>query len=183
MAVKIRNKKNAFKQKVLPEEVESFMSIIVQELALFGKGLGRHTVKRVIEGCLKEYKISLKNSSYCYKTFERFLGRYNCVCKNLKNIDPACASQVTPENWTMMFANLDALVGVVHDIDSQNCPWTRWDEVPARFKYNIDEMATDTTQHRNKIVLPKWIHERLFQSTPQGDNIDKRFLFFLFFCN
>ena len=182
-AIQKKNKINASKQKILPEEVESFMSFIIQEMALFGKGLGQRQVKNVIEGCLREYKVSKNNSAYCAKTFERFLSRYNFVCKNMKNIDPACASQVTPENRTMMFANLDSLVGMVHEMDPQNCPWTRWDEVPARFKYNMDEMSTDPTQHRNKIVLPKWIHERLFQSTPQGDDVNKLVLFFLFTYN
>ena len=178
-AVERRNKKNASKQKILPKEVEDFMAVIVEELALFGKGLGRRTVKKVIEGCLKEYKLLKHDTAYCQKTFENFLKRYDYVCKNVKNIDPARASQVTPQNRAIMFANLDSLVEVVHAIDPLNCPWTRWEEVPARFKYNIDEMATDPTRHRNKIVLPKWIHERLFQSTPQGD-VYKLFLFF--FC-
>ena len=171
-----RNSKNASNQKLLPSEFESFISVLIEQMALIGKGLGRNKVKSLIEGCLREYKIGDSRTAFSQKTYERFLKKYDYTCKNVKNIDPARAAQVTPKNREMIFANLDSLVALTHEVDPQNCPWTRWEEVPARFKYNMDEMGTDPTQHRNKIVLPRWIVERLFQTTPQG-NVVKLFIF------
>ena len=164
-----KNKKNASVQKKLPADFEAFMACLVTEMAMCGKGLGRLTVKSLIEGCLREYKLSDTKNAYSQKTFERFLNEYDCTCKNVKNINPERALQVKPENRDIMFANLDSLVGLVNAVDPQNCPWTSWEEVPAKNKYNVDEMSTDPTSHRNKIVLPKWLHTALMQLTPQGN--------------
>ena len=164
-----RNKERASVLKKLPEEFEAFMLCLITEMATCGKGLGRRTVKSLVEGCLREYKLSDTKTAFSQKTFERFLKEYDCTCKNVKNINPERALQVKPENREIMFANLDSLVGLVNAIDKQNCPWTCWEEVPARNKYNVDEMSTDPTSHRNKIVLPKWLHMGLMQITPQGN--------------
>ena len=179
-----KNSKNASNVKLLPNEFECFMSVLIEQMALIGKGLGRNKVKSLIEGCLREYKIGDSRTAFSQKTYERFLKKYDYTCKNVKNIDPARAAQVTPENREMIFANLDSLVALTHEVDPQNCPWTQWDEVPAIFKYNMDEMGTDPTKHRNMIVLPRWIVERLFQTTPQGNwSIIKLFIFEHFFRN
>ena len=130
------------------------MSVIIGELALFGKGVGRKTVKKIIEGCLKEYTIEKARTAFSTSTYDRLLKRYDLKCKHVKNIDPVRVCQVTPENRTVMFANLDSIVQLTHEIDPINCPWKSWEEVPPRFKYNMDETATDPTKHRNKIVFP-----------------------------
>ena len=45
-AVERRNKKNALKQKILPKEVEDFMAVIVEELALCARVLVEEQLKR-----------------------------------------------------------------------------------------------------------------------------------------
>ena len=179
--IKERNRKNASCQKLLPPSFETFMQIFLKDMALIGKGLGRKTVRSLIKNCLKEYKISDKTSAFCEKTLENYLHKYDLQCKNVKNICPHRISQVTPANRTMMFANLDSIVGLVHEMDPTNCPWKSWEEVPARFKYNMDEMSTDPTNHRNKIVLSKNTMEQLMQCTPQGKvkNLQVLFCFVL----
>ena len=48
-------------------------------------------------------------------------------------------------------------------------PWQSFAEVPAANKYNMDELATDTSGHRRKIIGNSTHLGRLFQLTPEGD--------------
>ena len=178
-----KNKKNSSKAKLLPPDFEAFMQILIKDMAMVGKGLERPAVRSIIKNCLKEYKISTRRSAYCDKTLERFFKAYDLQCKGVKNIDPQRISQVTQDNRTMMFANLDSLVEMVNAIDPTNCPWKRWEDVPARNKYNMDEMSTDTTKHRGKIVIPRWIKQRLMASTTVGKvNVLSYFCCCCIFC-
>ena len=68
-----RNKERASVLKKLPEEFEAFMLCLITEMATCGKGLGRRTVKSLVEGCLREYKLSDTKTAFSQKTFERFL--------------------------------------------------------------------------------------------------------------
>ena len=47
--------------------------------------------------------------------------------------------------------------------------WETFSDVPSDNKYNMDELATDTSNHRRKIVGSATRLGRMFQLTPEGD--------------
>ena len=47
--------------------------------------------------------------------------------------------------------------------------WRTFSDVPSDNKYNMDELATDTSNHRRKIVGSVTRLGRMFQLTPEGD--------------
>ena len=49
-------------------------------------------------------------------------------------------------------------------------PWKSFDEVPPQYIYNIDELATESTIHYQKIIGQFGSFRRAFQITPEGDS-------------
>ena len=68
---------------------------------------------------------------------------------------------------------MDQVVALLHDVDPHHCPWKDWRSVDSKFIDNVDEMGSDTTQHRDVLLIPKTVTQRLFQSTPEGDRANR----------
>ena len=82
------------------------------------------------------------------------------------SIDPLRARKATKATRDQAFAKLDAFVRNLHS--QGRIPWKSAAEVPLEVWYNMDEVGTDTTKHRNKVIAPSTIM-RLFAQTPEGD--------------
>ena len=48
-------------------------------------------------------------------------------------------------------------------------PWKKANEVPRQVIYNMDEVGTDTTKRRAKVIASSAEMMRHFQITPEGD--------------
>ena len=65
-------------------------------------------------------------------------------------LDPQCASKATEEVQDAMFTKLDAYVQIVN---TENLvPWESYKDIPKDCIYNMDEVGTDTTEHRNNFI-------------------------------
>jgi hypothetical protein len=164
------NKNNATDKKAIPVELEIFMHELIKQLALCGQGIGKKAARQIIKEALKDgIDTGDGKASFSRSTLNRFIQNYNLECKSVKNIDPARIAQVTPENRDAFFFRLDQIVKLIHSIDPDNCKATVWAKVDAACIYNIDEMGTDPTKHRDVLLIPEEVRTRLFQATPEGD--------------
>ena len=68
------------------------------------------------------------------------------------SLDPKRAAKANEDTRDVMFIKLDNWVYLLYRMGV--CPWKSYADVPAYLKYNMDELGTDTTKHRNKIFLP-----------------------------
>jgi len=48
-------------------------------------------------------------------------------------------------------------------------PWSHYKDIPNECLYNMDELATDMTQHKQKVIGEKQNRSRTFIITPEGD--------------
>jgi hypothetical protein len=159
------NRKNGSLEKAIPVALEKFMHELIKQLALCGQGVGKKIASKVFEEAMKEWGVNHISRS----TLNRFVHKYDLECRVVKNIDPARIAQVTPENRDAFFFRLNQVVALLHDLDPDNCPSTCWKDVDSKFIDNVDEMGSDNTQHRDVLLIPKEVTQRLFQSTPEGD--------------
>ena len=164
----IRNRKNGSRNQAIPDDTKVFLQELIKQLAFCGQGLPRKVVEEILFESLN------KNHRVSRRTLDRYMQQYDLRCRGVKNIDPIRIAQVTTEKRDLFFHNLDAIVKNCHEIDEINCPWESWEDVDADCKSNIDEMSSDPTSSlRDKIVVPKELHGRIFQQTPQGDKNDR----------
>ena len=164
------NKNNATDKKAIPVELEIFMHELIKQLALCGQGIGKKAARQIIKEALNDgIDTGDGKASFSRSTLNRFIQNYSLECKSVKNIDPARIAQVTPENRDAFFFRLDQVVKLIEAIDPDNCKATVWAEVDAACIYNIDEMGTDPTKHRDVLLIPEEVRTRLFQATPEGD--------------
>ena len=161
--VAIKNKKNGSKSEAIPEEVKKLMYELIKYMAIIGQGLTRKVVEKMLKEALDE------QNCFSRCTLDRFLAAYDLKCKSVKNIDPARIGQVTEEKRDALFHRLNTIVKLLNEIDPINCPWKTWKEVDSANKGNLDEMSSDQTQHREKIIMPEEILQRIFQMTYDGD--------------
>jgi hypothetical protein len=166
-----KNKINGSKEKALPVELEVFMREIILQLSICGQGIGKKALRVIFKEALSDFtsKDDDGDGRFSRSTIDRFIANYDIQCKNVKNIDPAQVSQVTPENRDAFFFRLDQIIKLLHSIDDVNCPWKDWNEVAAEYKYNMDEMGSDPTKFRDLLLIPTEIMNRIFQVTPEGD--------------
>ena len=82
------------------------------------------------------------------------------------SIDIARADKANEDTRDTMFMKLDEYVYLLYRMGLS--PWERWADVPARNKYNMDEVGTDTTKRRKKIYAEESFLP-LFRRTAEGD--------------
>ena len=82
-------------------------------------------------------------------------------------IDAARVRQADADVRDSFFVRLDLYTKLLHKMNL--IPWKSFSDVPKENKYNMDELATDTSGHRRKIVGCANHLGRLFQLTPEGD--------------
>jgi hypothetical protein len=96
---------------------------LIKQLALCGQGLGKKAVRKIIAEALRDGSGN-SNGSFSRSTLNQFFKNYRLECRNVKNINPACISQVTPENRDAFFFRLDQILKPVNSIDPVNCKAT-----------------------------------------------------------
>ena len=164
------NKRNGSVNKAIPEDIENFMRDLIKQMALCGQGIGKKALTEFFTHALKD-RTNENDRTFSRSTLDRFIWNYHLECKTVKNIDPVRIAQVTPENRDAFFFRIDQIVSLLHDIDPINCPWKSWKEVSSKNIDNMDEMGSDSTRHRDSMLIPKETTQRLFQSTPEGNQV------------
>ena len=80
---------------------------------------------------------------------------------------PQRANKATVDTRDAMFAKLDAFVKHLHA--AGYVKWKSYGDIPKKSNYNMDEVGTDTTKHRGKILCSSLDSMRNYTITPEGD--------------
>ena len=139
-------------------------------LSSMGHGCGEEMMKSVVNEHLTKSVDERNFVAVSDKVLRLMRQRYPEIGKlqTAASIDPARADKANEDTRDTMFVKLDEFVYLLHRMGVS--PWERWADVPARNKYNMDEMGTDTTNHRNKVYTDMFSSlTGVFERTPEGD--------------
>jgi hypothetical protein len=89
---------------------------------------------------------------------------------NAGSLDPLRAKKANKKTRDTVFSKLQAQTRGLHA--EGKIPWKNYSEIPSNCIYNMDEVGTDTTKHRRKVIADKRnIFQRIFTITPEGDRM------------
>ena len=152
-------------KRLLTVEEEAYLVQLCKLLAKSGHGLDRDKVLT----CFNLIAPSTVGS-HSQKAVDRFFKRNPDIkLKGSSGIDPLRASQANEYVRDTFFFKLDALVGQLYAMGL--IKWKTFAEIPSKFIYNMDELASDTTQRRNKIAADSESNVRNYTITPEGDRM------------
>ena len=88
------------------------------------------------------------------------------ICSS-SSMDPQRAKQATESTRDSFFVKLDNHVKMLNEMGK--VPWSNFCDMPAENLFNMDEVGTDTTKHRSKLIADATLLRCVFQLTPEGD--------------
>jgi hypothetical protein len=89
---------------------------------------------------------------------------------NSGSLDPLRAKKANLKTRDTVFSKLQAQVRGLYA--QGNFPWKNYCDIPGNCIFNMDEVGTDTTKHRRKVIADKRnIFQRIFTITPEGDRM------------
>jgi hypothetical protein len=149
---------------VLTANEEKCLVQLCKILASSGHGLDRMKVL----GCLN--RIAPVEGSHSQKAVDGFFKR-NPELKLVgsSGIDSVRASQANEHVRDVMFCKLNNFVGVLHAMGRSK--YETFADIPSKYIYNMDEVASDTTKRRNKIAVDSEVAKGVFTITPEGDRM------------
>ena len=107
------------------------------------------------------------------KTVRCILERHPDLMKlvNSGALDPARARKATKKTRDIVFAKLQAQTRGLYC--QGKIPWMDYRDIPSHCIFNMDEVGSDTTKHRRKVIADKRnTYSRLFTVTPEGDRMN-----------
>lgn len=149
---------------VMTANEEEYLVQFCKILAHSGQGLTRKEVLQsmnIISSC---------DSSHSQNAVDGFFKRNPTLkLKGSSGIDPQRSSQANEHVRDAFFCKLDAYVEVLHAMGKMK--WKSFSEIPSKFIYNMDELASDTTKRRDKVATDCDSSLRTFTITPEGDRM------------
>jgi hypothetical protein len=152
----------------LSRQEESAIVNILVTLAAMGYGVTKDDCLEVINQYINLDEDQRKIIGVTEKVFRTMKKRHPKLLKIVAacSLDPARARKATRETRDAVFAKMDAYIRNLHA--TKKLPWKSFKDIPAANIYNMDEVGTDSTKRRSKVIASKNIG-RLFQITPEGD--------------
>jgi hypothetical protein len=142
---------------------------IAKLLGMMGEGITRLDIHRMILEVLNIDEDERTRYECTEKVLDRLLKRNKELVKLVSagSLDPARAKKANKQTRDAMFKKLDAYIRNLYAM--KRIPWKRAKEVPRQVIYNMDEVGTDTTKRRAKVIASAEEMMRHFQITPEGD--------------
>jgi hypothetical protein len=141
---------------------------VIVTLAAMGYGVTKEDCLEVIDNYINLDEDERKRIGVSDKVFRSMKKRHPKLLKVVSacSLDPARARKATRETRDAVFAKMDAYVRNLHA--TKSFPWKSFKDIPADKIYNMDEVGTDSTKRRSKVIAAKAMG-RIFQITPEGD--------------
>jgi len=167
---KIARTKSAFSaNRLLTDNEEKAIVSIAKIACAAGLGLTREDLLNMINDYVNDGKapdsampVTMEMVTRIIQNNENYLG-----AASASSLDPKRARQASTMTRDAFFAKLEAYIGMLHA--DGKVPWTNFKDIPNECLYNMDELATDTTQHKQKVIGDKQNKARTFIITPKGD--------------
>lgn len=152
---------------VLSPYQEDFLVQFCKILAKGGQGLNRDEVL----ACMNT--LSPTDESHSQHALDGFLKRHpDLKVRCSSGIDPLRAAQANEHTRDTYFCKLDAFITHLNAMGKTS--YKSYKDIPAKFIYNMDELASDTTKRRKGIVTDASAENsdlRQYCLTPEGDRM------------
>ena len=163
-----RTEKASEANQYLTDNEEDYIYQLIRVLGSMGHGLGRKEILNLIDELIFFDEPDISHFDCSRHVLDRFLAKH----PDLKNVVgaslcPQRASKATADTRDAMFTKLDAFVKNLHA--AGYVKWKSYPDIPKDCIYNMDEVGTDTTKHRGKILCSSLDTMRSYCITPEGD--------------
>jgi hypothetical protein len=133
-----------------------------------GYGIGRTEALALIDTIVNDNRSDI----LCHNTSRHVLDCFLKKHPDLKNVAgaslcPQRACKATAETRDAMFTKLDAFVKNMHA--AGYFKWESYSDIPKHCIYNMDEVGTDTTKHRGRVLGSILDSTTQYTITPEGD--------------
>ena len=132
----------------LTEDEETMVVHITNLMAGMGMGIDKDTCLEIIYAVMSCRIASNDISKPTVRVLNDILNRNKLLLKliNGNAIDPARVRQADENVRDSVFIKMDNYIKLLYSMGK--VPWKSFDEVPPQYIYNMDELATDSTDHR-----------------------------------
>lgn len=156
---------------VITKDEEDYLVSTSAMMAISANGLDKDKVLVLVNDLL--HKKGTKDfEDVSMKVVDRIISNKKLQTYKARSLDPKRINAAREEIKNVYFKKIDNFCRLMHDINPVVFPWKSYADVPPDHLYNMDEIGTDTTKHRNGIVIPKEIvalYREIYQATPEGD--------------
>jgi hypothetical protein len=175
-----RTKKNAStrvtaaieSRRYLTEQEEKGLVHLALILGKSGHGIDRDELLSIVNEMINIDWDEREREEASEKTVRGILERHPDLMKlvNSGGLDPARARKATKKTRDVVFSKLQAQTRGLYA--QGKIPWMDYRDIPSDCLYNMDEVGTDTTKHRRKVIADKRNpFQRIFTVTPEGDRM------------
>jgi hypothetical protein len=177
----IANVKKNVKKRLIPA-IESRRYLTKQEetnivhlclaMGKSGRGIDRDELLRMINQVINIEVDEREREKATDKVVRDILVRHPSLMKlvNSGSLDPLRANKANKKTRDTVFSKLQAMVRGLYA--EGKIPWKNYCDIPANCIFNMDEVGTDTTKHRRKVITDKRnLFQRVFTITPEGDRM------------
>ena len=171
-----RKKRNTKKMKKLHENNEYLTGdevLLVINLAkvlgAMGYGIDKSVCLDIITSVLKIRQPAMESIAPTTSVVNLMIKKNNDIIQLVHGnaIDPARIRQATEEVRDAEFYKIEKFIEMLFKMGL--IPWKTYKDIPNRNLYNADEVATNTYDHRRKVIASATEMGRVFQITPGGD--------------
>ncbi len=164
-----QTKKASASNRYLTDNEELAIVQVCRVLASMGQGVSKQEVLMMIDEYIHIEEDDRRRVDCSEKILRVLFGRYTDLVKIVAacSIDPQRAKKANTETRDAVFVKLDCYIKSLHAMGL--VPWKSYRDVSKKSIYNMDEVGTDTTKHRSKIVADALTMICKFIITPEGD--------------
>jgi len=151
---------------ILTANEEQYLVELCKILCYGGGGLD---MDQILE-CMNLIAPPVGKTTHSETAARNFLARHPSIkLSGSSGVDPARAAQANDNVRETYFCKLDAYINTLYNMGK--IKWKSFAEIPAKFKYNMDELGSDTTKRRKKVAKDSSVEVRCFTITPEGDKM------------
>jgi hypothetical protein len=164
-----RTEKASWTNRYLTEDEELAFVQIMRIIGNMGHGVTHQEALAMIDDHIHQ-KVDRRDAMECSeKVLRAILNRHKDIkLGSAGSLDPQRAKKATKDTRDAVFTKLDAYIRNLHAM--KLVPWKAYKDIPAESLYNMDEVGTDTTKHRSKIICDAAATIRHYCQTNSGDN-------------
>ena len=137
-----------------------------------GRGVDRDELLGMINEVINIDVDEREKEEATEKVVKDILKRHPDLMKlvNAGSVDPLRAKKANKKTRDTVFSKLQAQTRGLYA--EGKIPWRNYADIPSNYIYNMDEVGTDTTKHRRKVIADKRDpFQRIFAVTPEGDRM------------
>jgi hypothetical protein len=155
----------------LTQQEENNLVHLALTIGKAGRGIDREELLEIINQVINIDVDERERETATERVVRDILERNPDLMKlvNAGGLDPLRAKKANKKTKDTVFCKLQAQTRGLYA--EGKIPWKNYCDIPSRQIYNMDEVGTDTTKHRRKVLADKRTLARLFTITPEGDRM------------